>query len=65
MAIVFEEVGAYQYKKSKEVESKQAGSDYKFGIKPGFEEEWRFGDEDTNDYWDRPDITKGEPIADE
>ena len=30
----------------------------------GFEEVFSFGEDDDSDYWDRPDILYGEPIAD-
>jgi len=63
LAIVFEEIGAYQAKENKKVERKQAGDDYKFGLKQGFVEEFSFGDDDYNDYFDRPDITEGRPIT--
>ncbi len=56
-------MSAYQQKENKKIEGRgQAGDDYKFGLKQGFEESFSFGDEDTNDYWDRPDITEGRAI---
>jgi hypothetical protein len=60
LAIVFEETGAYTYKKNKEMEkqsSKPGG-----GPSEGFEEDFSFGGEDPNDYADRPDILYGIPI---
>lgn len=54
LAIVFEEVGAYQYKKNKELEREQgSGGEVETGtgLKPGFEENFRFGDDDDTDYW--------------
>jgi hypothetical protein len=55
LAIVFEETGAYQYKKNKELESghssRGSGEGTKPGLQPGFEEEFSFGEEDETDYW--------------
>jgi hypothetical protein len=57
LAIVFEETGAYQYRKNKEMESQShtSGSSEtkKPGLEPGFEEIFSFGDDDPNDYWDK------------
>lgn len=66
LSIVFEETGAYQYKKNKEMEHASGGSGGpglaggtpgetggKPGLKPGFEEIWSFGEDDPNDYWDK------------
>lgn len=57
LAIVFEETGAYQYKKNKEAESggRSGGEPYQTGLRPGFEEDFRFGDNDPNDYWSGTD----------
>lgn len=54
LAIVFEETGAYQYKKNRELESgvgRQGESGSKPGLQSGFEEDFRFGEEDDTDYW--------------
>lgn len=58
LSIVFEEVGAYQYKKNKEMESQTSGggrgpegSPHNTGLKAGFEETWSFGEDDDTDYW--------------
>jgi hypothetical protein len=63
LAIVFEEIGAYQYRKNKELESgtEQGGvgshrqgattPPYRIGLKEGFEEVFSFGEDDPNDYW--------------
>lgn len=56
LAIVFEETGAYQYKKNREAESGSYGggaNDWHVqpGLKQGFEEDFSFGAEDNTDYW--------------
>jgi hypothetical protein len=59
LAVVFEETGAYQYKKNKEMESRSGGSNSspaQAGLKPGFDEIFSFGEEDTNDYWDKTEV---------
>lgn len=52
LAVVFEETGAYQYKKNKEMESPSSGGE-SAGLKPGFDQDFAFGAEDDNDYWDK------------
>ncbi len=54
LAIMFEEVGAYQYKKNKEMEH-EGGGERESGLRPGFEEDFRFGEDDPNDYWQGTD----------
>lgn len=52
LGIVFEEVGAYQYKKNKEAERNsgvETGGD-PVGLKPGFDEVFSFGETDQTDY---------------
>lgn len=56
LAIVFEETGAYQYKKNKEAERGSSGGGEEWGgvqpgLKTGFEEDFSFGSEDNTDYW--------------
>ena len=55
LAVVFEETGAYQYKKNKEMESGHSGGggspQKTAGLESGFEEDFSFGDDDPNDYW--------------
>lgn len=53
LATVFEETGAYQYKKNREVESSHgSGADsVRPGLRSGFEEDFSFGEEDDTDYW--------------
>lgn len=63
LAVVFEESWAYEYRERKKAESGSGGVETG-GASAGFEEVFSFGEEDDNDYWDRPDITRGEPIAD-
>lgn len=61
LAVVFEETGAYQYKKNKEIERQSSGSGgsgetgKKPGLEPGFEEIFSFGEDDPNDYWSGTD----------
>jgi len=56
LAVVFEETGAYQYKKNKEAERGQGGgASGGVGLKEGFEETFSFGEDDTNDYWQGTD----------
>ena len=56
LAVVFEEVAAYEYRKNKELEQQQAssragpGSTKQVGLEPDFEEDFSFGAEDDNDY---------------
>lgn len=56
LAVVFEETGAYQYKKNKEAESGHSGGGREPmktpGLEQGFDEDFSFGEEDPNDYWD-------------
>jgi len=59
LAIVFEEVGAYRYRSNKDMESQNRMANTRG---PGWEESFEFGSADENDYGDRPDITRGEPI---
>jgi len=63
LSIVFEEVGAYQYKKNKEMERDSGNSGggggempHQTGLKPGFEEIFSFGEDDPNDYWTGTDL---------
>lgn len=53
MAIVFEETGAYQYKRSRETDtdSSRTGTKDRTGLERGFEEDFSFGEDDPNDYW--------------
>lgn len=53
LAVVFEETGAYQYKKNREMESKTGGSGGETGMRSGFKEDFSFGGDDDNDYWDK------------
>lgn len=55
LAIVFEETGAYQYKKNREMESQSSGkgTTKQPGLESGFEQDFMFGEEDDNDYWDK------------
>lgn len=46
---MLEEVGAYQYKKNKEYERDTSG-DSQVGLRPEFEEDFSFGEEDDTDY---------------
>lgn len=55
LSVVFEETGAYQYKKNKEAESGSSGGGGA-GLKAGFEEDFSFGGEDDNDYWDKTEV---------
>lgn len=64
LAIVFEETGAYAYKERKRAERGESGGGSRGGLQEGFEEDFTFGEEDDNDYWDRPDILYGEPLRD-
>lgn len=59
LAVVFEETGAYQYKKNKEMDAQTGGGSSNQeapGLKSGFDEDFSFGMEDDNDYSD-PTIT--------
>jgi hypothetical protein len=61
LAVVFEETGAYQYKKNKELErgtGSGSGADapMRTGLKDGFEVDFVFGDDDPNDYWSGTDL---------
>lgn len=63
---MFEESWAYEYRERKK-ESQSGGGRGAVetgGASVGFEEVFSFGEEDDNDYWDRPDITDGIPIED-
>jgi len=51
LAVVFEETGAYQYKKNKEAERGSGGVSGDVGLKEGFEETFSHGEDDDNDYW--------------
>jgi hypothetical protein len=52
LAVIFEEVGAYTYRKNRETEGKvSSGGGEQPGLKPGFEEDFVFGEEDDTDYW--------------
>lgn len=67
LAVVFEESWAYEYKERKKAEHASSGG--AGGVETGrasigFEEVFVFGDDDDSDYWDRPDILYGTPIAD-
>lgn len=56
LAVVFEETGAWQYKRNKEMERGHGGggeSTKAPGLEEGFEEVFSFGEEDDNDYWDK------------
>lgn len=73
LAVVFEEIGAYQHKKNKELESNQGGAGqgasapapYRVGLKEGFEETFSFGEDDPNDYWHfKEDLAAGNYIND-
>ncbi len=55
MAVVFEETGAYQYKKNKEAERGSGGVSGGVGLKEGFEETFSHGEDDPNDYWQGTD----------
>ena len=55
LAVVFEETGAYQYKKNKEAERGSGDTGDGPGLRPGFEETFSFGEEDDNDYWQGTD----------
>jgi ribosomal protein L15 len=54
--VVFEETGAYQYKKNKEMERGQSsgggetGARGRSGLQQGFEEIFSFGENDDTDY---------------
>lgn len=68
LAVVFEETWAYEYRETKKANSGTSGGRgggvETGGASVGFEEVFSFGEEDDNDYWDRPDILYGEPIPD-
>jgi hypothetical protein len=51
LAILFEEIGAYTYRENKKSEGKSGGDGYQAGLKPGFVEDFSFGEEDDTDYW--------------
>jgi hypothetical protein len=58
LAVVFEETGAWQYKKNKEIERNsrsvgEGGETARTGLREGFVEDFSFGEEDDNDYWDK------------
>lgn len=59
IAVVLEETWAYEYKERKKL---NGGGSEPTGLRAGFEEDFSFGEEDDNDYWDRPDILYGTPI---
>jgi hypothetical protein len=66
LAIVFEEVSAYEYKQNKEAAGKTSGGS---GIQSNtgggvWDEDLDFGGDDEHDYADRPDITDGVPLED-
>ncbi len=65
LAVVFEEVGAYQYKTNKELERNSSRSHFDDSGSGGiWEEQFSFGGDDDHDYADRPDILYGLPIED-
>lgn len=55
LAVVFEETGAYQYRKNREMESSHGSAQDQpithGGLRQGFEEDFSFGEEDDIDYW--------------
>jgi hypothetical protein len=68
LAIVFEEVSAYEYKQNKEMAGKTSGGgssgiNSNTGSGP-WDEDLDFGGNDDHDYADRPDILLGVPIVD-
>ena len=64
LAIVFEETAKYQREQQKKAESQNSGYEHGgSGVEGAWEADFEFGSEDENDYWDRPDITKGQPIT--
>lgn len=54
IAIVLEESWAYEYKESKKAQG--GGSGNTVGLRPEFEEDFVFGEEDDNDYWSGTDL---------
>lgn len=66
LAVIFEESWAYEYRERKKAENNSGGSRgvETGGASIGFEEVFSFGEDDDNDYWDRPDILYGTPIED-
>jgi hypothetical protein len=67
LAIVFEEVSAYEYKQNKEIAGKTGGGgsgiQSNAGVGP-WDEDLDFGGNDEHDYADRPDIIDGVPLED-
>lgn len=63
LAIVFEEVAAHQYRENKKAEKNRGARDTgESGFRPGFEEDFSFGEDDPSDYSDRPDVKEAWPF---
>ena len=63
LAIVFEETAKYQREQQRKAERESGGGFDHHGVEGGhWETTFEFGEDDPNDYYDRPDITEGQPI---